>query len=136
MQQNANAVRLLTFTVTLAANQRTYKLLTQNTAIANAKILSIRTRRAGTNRRSLLGKEIANDANFESAFLTLKKGSEEVWETVPVEHIEKASNVSPETGFAVNWDNIDWNTTQLIIAEGVTVDTGKVFEFTVEYINN
>lgn len=130
---NNKETRQLTFTIEMDG-KREYKLLTQNTALEKAKIVAIRTRRAGANRKSLQGKAIVNDANFESAFITLKKGSDEVWQELPVEHIETATKVSPETGFRVDWQGIDWNTTKLILAEGTVVDLGKVFEFTVEYI--
>jgi hypothetical protein len=136
MQKQANKVRFLTFYVILEANKRDYKLLTQNTALENAQILSIRTRRAGANRRSPNGVALANDVNFDAAFVTLKRGSEEVFESMPVEHIERATLITPEKGFEINWTGIDWNTTKLIIAQDVAINTGAAFEFTVEYIQN
>ena len=133
MQKLANKVRNLTFYVLLEANKREYKLLSQNTALASAQIHTIRTRRAGANRKSPNGLSLANDANFDAAFLTLKKGSEDVWENFPIEHIERATNVSPETGFEVAWTDVDWNTTKLVIAENVAINAGAAFEFTIEY---
>lgn len=127
-----NKTRQFTFTVEIGTN-RSLRLLTQNTVLDGATIVAIRTRRAGANRKSLLGKSIVNDANFEAATILLKSGSEDVWDQVPVEHIEKASNIAPEQGFPVNLNNVDWNTTKIEVAEGVALDTGKVFEFTVEF---
>lgn len=127
-----NKTRQFTFTVEIGTN-RSLRLLTQNTVLDGATIVAIRTRRAGANRKSLLGKSIVNDANFEAATILLKSGSEDVWDQIPVEHIEKASNVAPEQGFPVNLNNVDWNTTKIEVAEGVALDTGKVFEFTVEF---
>ena len=127
-----NKRRHITFTAEVGTT-REIKLLTQNTVLAGAKIHAIRTRRYGANRKSLQGKTIVNDATFESANLVLKSGSEDVWDQIPVELIEKATNVTPEQGFPVNLTDVDWNTTKIVIAEGVALDTGKVFEFTVEY---
>lgn len=127
-----NKTRQFTFTVEIGTN-RSLRLLTQNTVLDGATIVAIRTRRAGANRKSLLGKSIVNDANFEAATILLKSGSEDVWDQIPVEHIEKASNISPEQGFPVNLNNVDWNTTKIEVQEGVALDTGKVFEFTVEF---
>lgn len=127
-----NKTRQFTFTVEIGTN-RSLRLLTQNTVLDGATIVAIRTRRAGANRKSLLGKSIVNDANFEAATILLKSGSEDVWDQIPVEHIEKASNIAPEQGFPVNLNNVDWNTTKIEVAEGVALDTGKVFEFTVEF---
>ncbi len=129
--QKDKRVRQTTFT-TEVGTTRTMKLLTSNTVLKGATILNIRTRRFGANRKSLQGKTIVNDANFESAILLFKVGSEIMVE-IPVEHIETASKISPETGFPINIGEIDWNTSSVEVGEGIALDTGKVFEFTIEY---
>lgn len=131
---NKNTLCQHTFVVNVNdVNKRNYKLLATNTVLADAEIVAIRTRRAGANRKSLGGLAIVNDANFEAAFLSLKVGTNEVYEKIPVEHIERATIQSPETGFPVNISNIDWNTSFVEVAETVAIDTNKVFEFTVTY---
>lgn len=127
-----NKTRQYTFTVVVESN-RSIRLLSSSTILDGATICAIRTRRASGTRKTLQGKTLVNDANFDSAMLTIKKGSEDVWDQFPVELIEKATNVSPETGFPVHINSIDWNTTKIEIGEGVTLDTGKHFEFTVEF---
>ena len=132
MQKDINKTRQYTFVVLVEAN-RSIRLLTSSTILDGATICAIRTRRSSGTRKTLQGKSIVNDANFDSAMLTVKKASEDVWDQFPVEHIERATNVSPETGFPVHINGIDWNTTKLEIGEGVALDTGKYFEFTVEF---
>ena len=127
-----NKTRQYTFTVPVSS-ARSIRLLTSSTILDNAVVTAIRTRRYSANRKTLGGKNIVNDVNFDAAMLVVKRGSEDVWDMFPVEHIEKASNNSPETGFPVNLEGIDWNVTKLEIAEGVALDNGAVFEFSVEF---
>lgn len=124
-----------TFTVVIGSDRKV-RLLTSNTVLEGSMIHAITTRRFGANRKSLQGKAIVNDVNFDAAFIGLKQKSEDVWENVPVEHIEKATNVMPHVGYPVNLKDIDWNTSFLEIAEGVALDAGKVFEFTIWFTPN
>ena len=112
------------------------KLLTSNSVLETSTLVSIRTRRNTASRRSIQGETIANDANFDAAFITLKQKGNEVVEKLPLSHIEAATTANPSEGFQVNYGNIDWNTSMLEIAAGVALDVGKVIEFTIGFIPN
>ena len=128
-------IKIVTITVDVAAD-RTIKLLLAETVAKGATVHSLRTRRAGANRKTLLGKSIVNDANFEAASITLKQRQTDVVASLFFEHIEKASNVDPVNGFPVNLKDIDWNTSYIEIAEGVALNAGNVFELTISYTDN
>jgi hypothetical protein len=130
-----NKIRYYTFTVKVEAS-RIMKLIAVNSILDNAVIVSLRTRRASATRRSLLGDQIVNNANFDAAFLNLKKGQEDVFEKVPLEVIEKATDQQTSEGFPVDLEKIDWNTSYLEVAEGVALNTGNVFEITVAFYLN
>jgi hypothetical protein len=132
MAPELNKIRYYTFTVVVESS-RVMKLIASNSVLNGAVIVSFRTRRASASRRSLLNEAIVNDNNFNAAFLVLKKGQENVYEYLPLEHIEKATNEMPHLGFPVNLSNVNWDTSSLEVAEGVTLDTGNVFEFTVGF---
>ena len=127
------ALRHHTFTVPIAA-ARQIKLLAANTVLDGSVITAIRTRRYAATRRTLLGKSIANDTCFNATTLVLKKGSDVLMDNVSMEHIEQASlAASGAGGFSVKYLDIDWNTSYVEVAEGVTLDTGAVFEFTLSF---
>lgn len=127
------SLRHHTFTVPVAA-ARQIKLLAANTVLDGSVITAIRTRRYSATRKSLLGKAIVNDANFNAATLVLKKGNEVFMDNMPMEHIEQGSlAASGAGGFQVKYLDIDWNTSFVEVAETVTLDTGAVFEFTLTF---
>jgi hypothetical protein len=127
------ALRHHTFTVPVAA-ARQIKLMAANTVLDGSVITAIRTRRYSATRKSLLGKAIVNDANFNAATLVLKKGNEVYMDNMPMEHIEQGSlAASGACGFQVKYLDLDWNTSFVEVAETVTLDTGAVFEFTLTF---
>lgn len=127
-----NKFRSTTIAVAIGSD-RIMKLFLAETIAKDAVIHSIRTRRFGANRKTLQGKTLPNDANFDAAFLTLKKQQEDVIEQLPFGHIEAATTTSPEYGYPIQLSAIDWNTSYVEIAEGVALDTGKYFELTILY---
>lgn len=132
MQQPVNTIRRTTIAIGQTAD-RISKLILGETIPKGAVIVALHTRRAGANRRTLGGKTIVNDANFDAAAITLKKGSENVLEHLHLEHIERASNVTPEQGFPVQLHDIDWNTSFIEVEEGVALNSGNYFELTISY---
>lgn len=127
------ALRHHTFTVPVAA-ARQIKLMAANTVLDGSVIVAIRTRRYSATRKSLLGTTIVNDANFNAAMLTLKRGTEEFMDALPFEHIEQGSlAASGAGGFPVKYLDIDWNTSYIEVMEGVTLNAGAVFELTLSY---
>lgn len=132
MQNNINKDRHHTFTVRVESARR-IKITAWNSVLDKAVVKTIKTRRYKATRRTLQGDTIVNDANFESALLTLKVGTEDVVEQVPVELIEQATAAFPGKGYELNYAGIDWNTSYVEIPEGVTLNTGAVFEFTVVF---
>ena len=132
-QHKEQTLRHHTFTV-IVASARQMKLMAANTVLDGSMIVAIRTRRYSATRKSLLGKAIVNDANFNAAMLTLKKGTEEFTDALPFEHIEQGSlAASGAAGFQVRYLDIDWNTSYIEVMEGVTLDAGAVFEITLAY---
>jgi hypothetical protein len=128
-------IQYTTFSVLIeSATKRVMKLLTANSVLEKSTLVSIRTRRYTATKRSIQGETLANDACFDAAFLTFKAGQVEVVEKIPLAHIEAASTAHPAEGFQLNYENVDWNTSQVEVATGVTLDTGKVFEFTIGFI--
>ena len=130
--QSINKIRHITIAVALAAD-RIVKLMAVETIPKDALILALKTRRFGANRKTLGGKTIVNDVCFDASFLSLKKLQEEVVEKVPLEHIEKSTNVDPSKGFEVNLSDVDWNTSFIEVAENTVLDTGKYFELTISF---
>lgn len=131
-----NKIRYTVITVVLETGKRSYLLGSQNTVLKNATLLGLRTRRNTATRRSIGGKVIANNANFDSATLNLKIGSEEPFEDLFFEHIEQATIANPAMGFRCNYTNIDWDRTFIELQEGVTIDNGAVLELTIEFVEN
>lgn len=127
-----NKYRQTTVAVAVGSD-RIMKLLLAETLPKDAIVHSLRTRRAGANRRTVGGKTIVTDVNFDAAMLTLKKQQEDVVETLPFEHIEKASNVTPEIGYPIQLTSIDWNTSFIEVVEGVALNTGNYFELTIVF---
>lgn len=132
MQYPLNKVRHTTIAIAVGSD-RIIKMLLGEEIQPDATILSIRTRRAGANRKTKGGKTIVNDVNFDSALLTLKKKNEQVLKEVPLELIEKATNITPEQGFPIMLSNVDWNTSYIEVGEGVALNTGNYFELTVTF---
>ena len=128
----ANKDRHHTFTLRVESTRR-IKITAWNSVLDNVMLKSIKTRRYKATRKTLQGDTIVNDANFESALLTLKVGTEDVVEQVPVELIEQATIAAPGNGYVLNLAGIDWNTSYVEIGEGVALNAGAVFEFTVVF---
>lgn len=120
-----------TFTVEVTANSRQF-VLDKRSPVTDGVVTAIRTRRSGTNVRTLQGAQIPNDANFDAAFVVLKYGTTEVFQ-VPLAHIERATLQEATTGFPVNLESIDWSSSYVYVADSVTLDAGKFFEFTIEF---
>lgn len=112
---------------------RTLKFILGQTIPDGSYIHALRTRRFGANRKTIQGKTIVNDVNFEAASITLKQGTNNAIERLYFEHIEKASNTQPQVGFPINLSDINWDTSYIEVEEGVALNTGAAFELTVAY---
>lgn len=130
MEANKFRVTTVAFVV---GSDRTIKFILDKTIPPEATLHAIRTRRAGANRKTLQGKSIVADTNFEAAFITLKKGTETVIDMLPLEEIEKATNVMPQLGYPIELSGIDWNVSYVEVAEGVALSAGNCFELTFTY---
>lgn len=136
MQKEFNKCKYYTVSPSLPATNPVRAInLDQNSPLNTAHVVSIRTRRSGTNVRTLQGKEIVSDAAFDAAFLVLKMDTQTEVMRVPLAHIEKATLTDPAQGFPVYAKGLNWNTCQVEVVEGVslTAEAGKAFEFTLEY---
>ncbi len=129
-----NKIRVHRFTVVMGTNRKE-KLIPSSSILEEKGVVvtHIRTRRAGTNRRSLLGKEIVGDTNFEAASITLKIGQEHVADSIALEHIEDATKTIPCEGYPLYLKGIDWAQSHVEVEEGVALDADKVFEFSVSF---
>lgn len=124
--------RVVTVAIVIGSD-RNIALKDVNGLFKTAEIHSVRTRRAGANRKSIGGKNIANDVNFEGAFLNLRRSGTNIIELLPLEHIERASLNDPAIGYPLGFTAIDWETSKIEVAEGVALNTGSVFELTFTY---
>lgn len=131
--KNTPEKRVLTVSV-LIGSTRIMPLKDVDGLFKNAEILNVRTRRYGANRKSLQGKAIANDVNFEAATLRLRRKQTNVVQDLWLEHIEAATTTAPEVGYPLNVREIDWNNSAVEIAETVALDAGAVIELTFTYI--
>lgn len=127
-----NKVKQYTISVVLDSTKRSYPI-DQNSPLNGAFINSIRTRRKTATARALAGELLANDANFDAAFLVLKKNTQTKVLELPFWHIEQASLQSPCEGYPIYAHDLNWNSCSIDIAPGVTLDAGAVIEITVEY---
>lgn len=110
------------------------KFVLGETIPAGAHVVCLRTRRAGANRKTLQGKNIVNDANFEAGSLTLKRKSVLLLDKLFLEHIERASLATPDKGYPIDLSDIDWQTSYIEVEEGVALNTGNAFELTISFI--
>ena len=131
MNQNSK-IKHVTITATVGTD-RSLKFVLGQTIPIGSYIHALRTRRAGANRKTLQGKAIVNDVNFEAASITLKVGTNNAIEKLFFEHIEKASNIQPQIGFPVNLLDVNWDTSFIEIEETVVLNTGNAFELTISY---
>lgn len=132
MQKEFNKAQFYTVAVELKANGR-LAIIDNNSPLSGAYIISVRTRRTKTGAKTLQGKDLANDANFDAAFLVLKKDTTTEVIKVPLWHVEQASLQSPAQGFPIYANDLNFSACQVEVVEGVTLDTGKCIELTFEF---
>lgn len=132
MDMEINKNKVYTFSTEIAGANAAQCFLDKNSPLTNVTLCTLRTRRASATMRSLQGKQIANNANFDAAFLVLKiKQTETV--KIPLWHIEQASLQSPATGYPIFLSDVDFAQSFVEVQQGVTLDTGNVFELTATY---
>ena len=135
MQKEFNKTQSYTVAVEIKANGR-LTVIDQNSPLSGAHIVSVRTRRAKTGAKTLQGKSLVNDANFDGAFLVLKKDTSTEVVKVPLWHVEQASLQSPAVGFPLYANNLNFSACLIEIVESVTLDTGNCVELTFEFWEN
>lgn len=116
----------------MVTGQRKYTL-DNNSPLSNAHVVSVRTRRYSASARTKQGLTLANDATFDAAGLVLKKDTQTIVFDCPLAHIEKATLSSPESGYPVFAQGLNFSACEIEVAPGVTVDAGKAIELTFEY---
>lgn len=121
------------YTTTVKVESNRLMVIDTNSVLTGTHIEAVWTRRATAGAKSLQGESLVNDANFESAFLILKKDTQTEVFKVPLWHIEKASLVEPHKGFPIEGKDLNFSSCQIEVAENVTLDTGKVFELTFKF---
>ncbi len=135
MHKEFNKCKFYTIAPVITASTVRSFNLDQNSPLNNSSVVSVRTRRAGTNVRTLGGKQIVSDVVFDAARLVLKADTQTIVADIPLVHIERASIQSPETGFLLYFEGLNWNNCQIEVAEGVSLsgETDKAVELTIEY---
>jgi hypothetical protein len=132
MQKEFNKTQFYTVAVEIKANGR-LTVIDQNSPLSGASIVSVRTRRTKTGAKTLQGKSLVNDANFDAAFLILKKDTTTEVIKVPLWHVEQASLQNPSEGFPIYANNLNFSACLIEIVETVTLDTGNCVELTFEF---
>lgn len=132
MMREFNKIKTYTVGILLATGKYSY-VIDQNSPLNGAHIVSVRARRYSSTARALTGDTLANDANFDAAFLTLKKDTTTIVLQVPLKHIEQASLQTPDKGYPVYAANLNFNSCTIEIATGTTIDNAKMIELTFEY---
>ena len=107
-----------------------------NAVTAGLILVSIRTRKGGSGRKSRLGKKLINAATFQSASLTLKdREGNSIIDAMPLEYIEHLSFNNVARGAMVERSDIDWNTSIIEFHDEAAVVAGEVVEFLFETEN-
>lgn len=121
-----------TFAVVTRTNKTIYKL-EENSPASNARILYLQIRRTTSNSRASGNSAIANADVFESAFLSLRKGQTRVIDRLPLALIEAATLQNAGFGYPIFLDNVDFNTSELEIANESAIVDGEVIELVVSF---
>ena len=107
-----------------------------NAVTAGLILVSIRTRKGGSGRKTRLGKTLINAATFQSASLTLKdRDGNSIIDAMPLEYIEHLSFNNLARGAMVERSDIDWNTSIVEFHDEAAVVAGEVVEFLFESEN-
>lgn len=96
-------------------------------------LLSIKTRRGGSNKRTRGGKVLVNANAFQSATLTLKDTNQlSIIDYMPLEYIEHQSFNANADGITVNRSDIDWNTSTIDFQDEAAIVNTEVVELLLE----
>jgi hypothetical protein len=127
-----NKIKYYTVAAKIVANNRIVKI-DDNSPLNGAHIVSVWSRRASSTNRSLLGQQLANDANVDGAFLVLKKDTQTKVVEIPLSLVVATSVAEPQAGFPINGEGFNFSSCTIEVQDGITLDTDKVFELTFAY---
>ena len=133
MERAFNKNQLYTIAVEQKANSRNSTLET-NSPLDGTNLVSVRTRRTKAGAKTLQGKNLIADTNFDAALVLKASGTTEVVK-VPLWHIEQASLQTPHIGFPLYVAGLNVSTSYIEVGEGVTLDVGNFFELTFEFFD-
>ena len=125
---------LYTVAAEVKANNR-LTTIDNNSPMSGAYIVSVRTRRTKSGAKTLQGKNLVSDANFDAAFLVLKKDTTTDVVRIPLWHIEQATLQNAALGFPIYAHDLNFTACVVEVVEGVALDTGNCFELTFEYFD-
>lgn len=131
MERTFNKCQQYTVALEVRTNAR-QTVIDVNSPLNGTNIVAVRTRRTKAGAKTLQGKSLVSDTNFDAAFLIVKGGSNEVVK-IPLWHIEQASLQQPVSGFPLFLAGLDVSNSYVEVVEGVTLDAGNCFELTFEF---